>query len=247
MEAGIIRSFRDPTTSAERFFLLVMDFQRTIAHPTRKNEKIIVSWTKGYRLLTVHYRDELIAQIEDIDLLFNGYTTHHELLGEVEIHLMAKPYILNIMIDGMHTVSNDRHPVYSIYSNSLLFIIPSILNLIIISAIWDSRLEHALGMIELIALGFSTLSFIFFISCTALILTGRFQAIYFGIILLLVQAGSILLLMFFSAELYKMRMFIYLMVSIHLIGSYFVHLNYKEYKRYVKEETDELDVLDSDL
>lgn len=224
-----------------------MDFQRSISHPRRKNDKIIVSWTRGYQLLTIHYKNELILQVNDVEQLFEGVHVQHELLGEVEIRLLVDPFILNLTVDGMETLGNDSHPIHSVFSSSLLFIIPAILNLILVSLLWDLHFERELDTIEWIGFGFSLFSAIYFITCSVLIIMNRLQAIYFGIILLILQAVLYTFLSFQSIVFFDLRFFIFFMVVIHLIGGYFTFKNYKEYKQYNLEGDSNQEILDSDV
>lgn len=224
-----------------------MDFQRSISHPRRRNDKIIVSWTRGYQLLTIHYKNELILQVNDVEQLFKGVSTQHPFLGEVEIRLMAEPFILNLKIDGMDTLGNDSHPIHSVFSSSLLFIIPSILNLILVSLLWDVRAERSLDTVEWIGFGFSLFSAIYFITCTTLIIMNHLQAIYLGIIFLILQAVLYTFLSFQSIVFSELRFFIFFMVVVHLIGAYFTFVNYKKYQHYNLEGNSSPEILDSDV
>ena len=121
-----------------------MEYQKQLFHPIKRKEKIIVTWTKGYKTLCIHYRNELIARFDNVNLLLKGQKFHHEMLGDVEIQLLVSPLLLHIKIEGMHVMENYNHPAHSIYSNSLLFGIPATFNLFIANKIYNDSFEMEL-------------------------------------------------------------------------------------------------------
>lgn len=85
-------------------------YERAIAHPKIRNEFLIVKWSKGFKTTEVWYRDRLVKIIHGINALKQKVFINDEELGVVEIYLEENPFIINLKIDGIHSIENVKHP-----------------------------------------------------------------------------------------------------------------------------------------
>lgn len=100
-----------------------MDYEKKYPHPTLRNETIFVKWISGYGRVEIWYHDRLVKEISSGRALVNKVHFEDDELGEVEIYLSQNPYLINLKVDGIHSIVNSEHPSKSIH-NLFYWMIP---------------------------------------------------------------------------------------------------------------------------
>ena len=108
-----------------------MDFQQQFPHPKRKNDPVIIEWTRGYGLTQLFYRNRLIGSVEGHKALMKGVVFPDDQLGKVELKLLKEPFAFELKIDGLHSVVNRNHPKFNIAQSAANFLLPLIFSILL--------------------------------------------------------------------------------------------------------------------
>jgi len=93
-----------------------LEFRKRYRNPLNEQEHIIVTWERGYRKLSLSYRDRLIGTVEDVRELLKGVQFEHGTLRKVEVKLSKDPFILEILVDSYHSPDNLHYPPLKVRS-----------------------------------------------------------------------------------------------------------------------------------
>lgn len=86
-------------------------------------DSVLLTWERGYKNTTLHYRDEELITVENVQKLKKGVKFEHQLLGTIELILNENPTGVDVIINGFHSPINKNHPEKKIKSINLYFYI----------------------------------------------------------------------------------------------------------------------------
>ena len=212
-----------------------MDFESKYPLTQDQNSFIFAEWTKGYRLVNLTYRNRLICSFENgLRYIKKDLIVRDEELGEVKIRFTEKPIQMDIVIDGLHSPINQKHPAKSFKRTAIfywvlagLFALPLVFALLvmIVTVSFNSATISAL-VIGGLALIFSVLlgTIAHFIS------KGSITAFYLGI-----AFTAIMIILYFLSSSYFMLVFaalclIYLLLRIPNAKLYAKHKAFKTFQ-----------------
>jgi hypothetical protein len=99
-----------------------MDFESKYPLTQDQNSFIFAEWTKGYRLVNLTYKNRLICSFENgLRYIKKDLIVSDEELGEVKIRFTEKPIQMDIVIDGLHSPINQKHPAKSFKRTAIFY------------------------------------------------------------------------------------------------------------------------------
>lgn len=123
-----------------------MDFEKKFLHPTKSNETILIKWSKGYREVQVWFHNEHIKTINDPKTLISGIIFQNAKLGSVKILLSEKPKLLNLLVNNIHSKTNQLHPSKRINGVGNWFIIPAVISTVALISLFISHYNYIFSL-----------------------------------------------------------------------------------------------------
>lgn len=119
-----------------------MIYSKKYPLPLKENEFILAEWERGYKNIILFYEDQEIKRIDNINQIKNGFSFFHEKLGNIELKFSEKPMSLDLIVNNLHSSTNNSHPVKKIKSIKNYFIMFGTLALlysILLCFIFDTK------------------------------------------------------------------------------------------------------------
>jgi len=104
-----------------------MQYQRKYPITQIPGEHILLSWERGYKNVTAHYREREIAFVDNAIKIKKGITFEDAELGSLRLSFSERPMMVNVVVDGYHSPINNSHPAKSLKQLSKFFYLMSVL------------------------------------------------------------------------------------------------------------------------
>lgn len=87
-----------------------MDYQKKYPITQLPGEFVLAEWNRGYKNLTLSYKDRIIGSVAGPSQVKKGFVLHDPELNTVELRFSERPMLLDLIIDGYHSPRNQSHP-----------------------------------------------------------------------------------------------------------------------------------------
>ena len=98
-----------------------MDYQKKYLITQLPREFVLAEWNRGYKNLTLSYKDRIIGTVAGPSQVKKGCVLHDSELNTVELRFSERPMLLDVIIDGYHSFGNQSHPVKELKKMAAIF------------------------------------------------------------------------------------------------------------------------------
>lgn len=107
-----------------------MDYEKKFPLTRRPHEFVLAQWERGYKNVTLYFKERELISIPNPNVLKKGFTFHDAELNEVNVKFSESPMSLNITVDGFHSPVNVNHPKNQIKTVTRVFFVIAFLGLL---------------------------------------------------------------------------------------------------------------------